>query len=334
MAEGSHPYGGVAVSGGRLYGTTLGNGVTTPATGPALGSVFGANADGSGFATLHTFDNLCCPEINLDGTAPSDRLILLGDTLYGTARGGGSGVNGTVFRVNTDGAGFTVLHSFAGGTNLNFNVFNSDGANPWGLFLAGRILYGCTSTGGSTGSGTAFAINADGTAFRTLHVFSAVSNYTNSEGAYPRGIFAALGGKLYGIAQGGGPSGQGTVFSINTDGSDFQVLHSFTVPEGAAPPKGLVASGTALYGTGGGWAGATAGVVFRISLPAPLTIAAAGANLILTWPTNFTGLNLQSTTNIDSPIWTTHSAVPSVVDGQNAVTNPILGSQQFFRLSQ
>lgn len=68
--EGSHPYGGVAVSGGRLYGTTLGNGVTTPATGPAFGSVFGINADGTGFATLHTFYNPCCPEINLDGDSP------------------------------------------------------------------------------------------------------------------------------------------------------------------------------------------------------------------------------------------------------------------------
>src|SRR5262249_31683573 len=71
--EGSHPRGGVAVSGGRLYGTTFDNGVATPATGPALGSVFGINADGTGFATVHTFYNLCCPEINLDGEEPSDK---------------------------------------------------------------------------------------------------------------------------------------------------------------------------------------------------------------------------------------------------------------------
>lgn len=265
-----------------------------------------------------------------------DKLILVRNTLYGTTRVGGSGGNGTVFRVNTDGTGFTVLHSFAGGTNLNLKVFNTDGANPWGLFLVGSRLYGCTSAGGSTGSGTVFAINADGTLFSTLHVFGSVSspNYTNSDGTYPRGVFAALGSTLYGIAELGGPSG-GTVFSINTDGSDFQVLHSFTGPEGASPPKGLVASGTGLYGTGGGGPGGVGGgVIFRISLPAPLTIAATGANLILTWPTNFTGLNLQSTINLDSPIWTTNSAVPSVINGENTVTNPILGSQQFFRLSQ
>jgi uncharacterized repeat protein (TIGR03803 family) len=270
--EGSHPYGGVAVSGGRLYGTTTGNGVTTPATGPALGTVFGVNADGTGFATLHTFYNLCCPEINIDGAEPYDKLILLGNTLYGTALDGGYGGNGTVFRVNTDGTGFAVLHSFASGTNrnvsiINFSMINSDGANPWGLFLVGGRVYGCTSRGGSPGSGTVFAINADGTLFRTLHIFSAVSgpNDTNNDGAYPRGVFAALGSTLYGTAELGGPSGAGTVFSINTDGSDFQVLHSFTGQDGPGP-RGLVASGTALYGTAGG-GGGTRGTIFRISFP-------------------------------------------------------------------
>ena len=40
------------------------------------------------------------------------RLILSGNTLYGTASSGGSSGDGTVFAVNTDGTGFTTLHSF------------------------------------------------------------------------------------------------------------------------------------------------------------------------------------------------------------------------------
>ena len=39
-------------------------------------------------------------------------LILSGNTLYGTTTGGGSSGNGTVFAINTDGTGFTTLHSF------------------------------------------------------------------------------------------------------------------------------------------------------------------------------------------------------------------------------
>ena len=34
------------------------------------------------------------------------------------------------------------------------------------------------------------------------------------------------------------------------------------------------------------------------------------------------------------PVWTTNSPIPVVVNGLNTVTNPISGTQQFFRLSQ
>jgi hypothetical protein len=44
---------------------------------------------------------------------------------------------------------------------------------------------------------------------------------------------------------------------------------------------------------------------------------------------------LQSTTNLGSAaVWTTNSPLPVVVNDQNTVTNPITGTQQFFRLSQ
>jgi uncharacterized repeat protein (TIGR03803 family) len=53
-------------------------------------------------------------------------LIISGNTLFGTASEGGTNGNGTVFAVNTDGTGFTNLHTF---TAL-INSTNSDGANP------------------------------------------------------------------------------------------------------------------------------------------------------------------------------------------------------------
>ena len=65
-----------------------------------------------------------------------------------------------------------------------------------------------------------------------------------------------------------------------------------------------------------------------------LTIFPSGTNVILKWPTNFTGLTLQSTTNLVSPvIWTTNSPAPVVVNTNKVVTNTISGPQQFFRLS-
>jgi hypothetical protein len=65
-----------------------------------------------------------------------------------------------------------------------------------------------------------------------------------------------------------------------------------------------------------------------------LTITPFGTSIVLTWPTNYTGSTLQSTTNLASPVWTSNSPQPVVVNGQYAVTNPISGTQQFFRLSQ
>ena len=64
------------------------------------------------------------------GQSPNCRLTQGADgVLYGTARIGGSGGGGTVFKLNTDGTGFTVLKSF----QLNPNgTATPDGARPHG----------------------------------------------------------------------------------------------------------------------------------------------------------------------------------------------------------
>jgi sugar lactone lactonase YvrE len=73
-------------------------------------------------------------------------------------------------------------------------------------------------------------------------------------------------------------------------------------------------------------------------LPPQLTILLSGvppSGIVLTWPTNAVGFTLQSTTNLVSPVvWSTNSPAPVVIAGQNTVTNPITGPQQFFRLVQ
>jgi len=48
---------------------------------------------------------------------------------------------------------------------------------------------------------------------------------------------------------------------------------------------------------------------------------------------DYTGFRLQSTTNLISPVaWSTNSPAPVVIAGQNTVTNPLTGAQQFYRL--
>jgi hypothetical protein len=76
--------------------------------------------------------------------------------------------------------------------------------------------------------------------------------------------------------------------------------------------------------------------VFGVSAsPMPLKLITSAANVVLTWPTNYARCYLLSTTNLgSSAVWTTNLPAPVVINGQNTVTNPISGTQQFFRLSQ
>ena len=140
-------------------------------------------------------------------------------------------------------------------------------------------------------------------------------------------------------------AGFGFILAGRVTGQTFTTLHSFTPTtppstgsDGAGPYASLILSGNTLYGTTVHGGSSGSGTVFSLSLPIgppQLTIIPSGANVILTWPTNAAGFTLQSTTNLgSSAVWTTNSPAPVVVNGQYAVTNPISGAQQFYRLSQ
>src|ERR1035437_9285297 len=162
---------------------------------------------------------------NSDGSAPVAGLILSGTTLYGTAQYGGPNDNGTVFELNTDGTGFTILHSFTADPYPYIFGTNSDGANPQaGLILSGNTLYGTAGSGGSSGQGTVFKVNTNGMGFTNLYSFTLRSGSfprTNSDGASPTAGLILSGNTLYGTAEQGGSPGYGTVFAVNTDGSGF-----------------------------------------------------------------------------------------------------------------
>ncbi len=210
------------------------------------------------FTTLHSFT---APggftHTNRDGANPMAGLTLSGGTLYGTAATAGPGDYGTVFAIHTDGTDFTTLLSF---TNNGYA-----GYPMGGVILSGTTLYGSMNQGGlySKGGGV-FSINTDGTGFTNLFTpdlggFDSQGFYCNTEGAGPLGLILS-GNALYGTTITGGEAGYGTVFSLNTDGSDFTNSHVFA--EGAAdssgltinsdglwPQSGLILSGNTLFGT-------------------------------------------------------------------------------------
>jgi uncharacterized repeat protein (TIGR03803 family) len=324
--DGAFPYAGLILTNGTLYGTAIYGGSQGD------GVVFKVNTNGTGFTTLHNFASAS------DGVGVFAGLVLSGNTLYGTAQGGGTNGGGTVFAVNTDGSGFATLHSFSPA---------SDGTGPDGaLLLLGNILYGTAGAGGSSSNGTVFAINTNGTGFTNLYSFTALNNTTNSDGAEPLAglILSTDSTTLYGTATRGGSAGYGTVFAINTNGTGFTNLYSFTGGlDGAGPDAGLVSSGYTLYGTtsrGGssGW-----GTIFSLTCLMPqLNISISRANVdekevVLTWPAglegfSYAGLTLQSTTNLSAPAWSDVSTLPVVINGQYTVATSIRASQMFYRL--
>ncbi|MDO9537967.1 MAG: right-handed parallel beta-helix repeat-containing protein, partial [Thermoplasmata archaeon] len=146
-----------------LYGTTANGGTYD------YGTVFRINTDGSAHTVLHKFKGGAT-----DGSYPYGGLVQDGTALYGMTCQGGASNMGTLFRINTDGSDFTLLHSFAGGA--------TDGSNPYGsLILDGAALFGMTYQGGASSMGTIFSINIDGSSFTMLHSF----NGTKFDGSYP-----------------------------------------------------------------------------------------------------------------------------------------------------
>jgi hypothetical protein len=66
-----------------------------------------------------------------------------------------------------------------------------------------------------------------------------------------------------------------------------------------------------------------------------LAITHSGNNVIVTWPTNFTGYTLLSSTNLGpSAVWITNTPTPGIVNTNYSVTNPASGARKFYGLIQ
>jgi uncharacterized repeat protein (TIGR03803 family) len=243
---GANCYGGViSGSDGVLYGATYYGGTND------IGTVFKMNEDGTGFVVLKNFD------ATTTGGRSYSRLLEVDKVLYGTTYVGGSGDAGTVFKLNTDGTGFTVLKHFNNTTT---------GGHPTAGVIMGLdgSLYGTAYHGGNFLSGTIFKLETDGSGFTVLKHLNVATT-----GGYPAGrLLQGTNEALYGAASEGGSFDAGTLFTLATDGTGFTILRHFnTFPDGAFPQAGLIEGtegklyGTALRGGTFDW-----GTVFEMNL--------------------------------------------------------------------
>jgi len=248
--DGAKADGSLILSGSTLYGMTWQGGSNN------LGTVFRMNADGTNFQLLHSFVSA-----STDGQKPIGSLILSGSTLYGMTACENTSYGGTVFQIQTDGSRFSVLHGFS----------RSEGKWPYGdLVQSGGMLYGLTPYGGSdtgsgwVGNGTVFQTDTNGTGFQVLHTFAG----SPGDGGSPHGSLIQSGSILYGMTVVGGSNDNGTIFKINTENTNYQILHTFTggTNDGSGPTMNrLVLSGSTFYAETSGGGSNTNGTVFRMN---------------------------------------------------------------------
>ncbi len=237
--NGGAPEGGLLLVGDTLYGTTAAGGTNGP-----WGTVFSIQTNGSDFAILHSFTG--DPTV---GQHPHPRLMLSGNTLYGVASGQAAPGWGSLFSIQTDGSVFNPFYTFTTPHLMTSPPIytNVDGEQPAGALIpSGGTLYGSAYGGGTAGYGTIFSVGPDGNNFTLLHAFT-----NNPDGAYIRSGLLLADGVLYGTSSQGGSNDQGTVFSVHTDGTGYQILHTFLTNgiDGINPWSGLVLWHHTLYGT-------------------------------------------------------------------------------------
>ena len=266
--DGRTPVGIAQANNGVLFGVTQYGGINEG------GIIFRLNPDGSGFRKVHEFTGT-----DGDGANPGTGMLRGGDDAwYGTTLNGGSDQSdGTVFRMNSDGSGYEVLRRFTVISSVLYDLFSTDGQHPGPLAQgANGVLYGATAYGGTTGqgayqdtgAGTLFALATNGVEYAVVYNFSS----TGGDGETPvGGLTLGQDGSFYGMTQSGGPAGQGSVFKINANGKDYQILHGFGLsPIDGHDLEGGLRQGAdgMLYGTtqrGGYVGGSGNGIIFKVN---------------------------------------------------------------------
>ena len=312
-SDGGNPFAGlVQALDGNFYGATSSGGDSSD------GTAFKLTPNGI-LTTLHVFSGA-------DGADSRGGLVQGSDgELYGTTRSGGGGnlYDGTVFKITTTGMLSTLVA---------FNATNNLGFKPRAGLIQGKDgnFYGATYHGGTYGRGTVFRMTPAGL-LTTLYSFNGPG-----DGQWPTAaLVQGTDGYFYGTTSAGGAYGDGTVFRMGINGALTTLLY-FDGFNGANPSAPLVqAADGSFYGTtiNGGANGF--GTVFRLSVPMPsLSIALAGSNVVLSWPSWASDLHLQRTSDLTTSNWSAVTNLPVVTNLQNQVTlGPSSSDNTFYRLT-
>jgi uncharacterized repeat protein (TIGR03803 family) len=151
------------------------------------------------------------------------------DTLIGLTSNGGPEGKGTVFSINTNGSGFSIIKALP-----------DWGRNPKGSLIRASDgnFYGMTFSGGTYGFGTIIKITPSGS-LTILHHFNSLADGANPYGALTTGTD----GNFYGMTSTGGTNSYGTIFKITPAGV-FTALRHLSIAADGGNPQGNLVRGT------------------------------------------------------------------------------------------
>jgi uncharacterized repeat protein (TIGR03803 family) len=243
--------------GNVLYGTTLTGGKND------TGAIFSISDDGLVYSSPLVFDFPASSVKNFSAQ-PFSCFVAVGSVLYGMTSVGGKGGNGAIFTFDTSTSTYARIYSFDG----------KHGANPHGQLILdpnGKTFYGMTQTGGTAKVGVVFSFSriCSSANSKCKTKFKVLQNFNGGNGATPdHGTLVQSGTTLFGLTANGGKYGNGTLFSIQTNGKHFKILQHFGNPgsnDGISPLGSLLLDGTTLYGTTRSGGNNGHGSVFRIN---------------------------------------------------------------------
>lgn len=311
-ADGQYPYAGlVQGTDGNFYGTTSQGGASTACNSGndiGCGTVFRITPTGH-LTTLHSF-------AATDGAYPYGSLIQsTNGQYYGTTS------SGTIYKITSSGV-LTTLYSF------------QDTQGPYsGLLQAiDGNFYGTTYTGGANRFGSIFRITESGV-LTTLYSFCNPWP-TCLDGSWPAaGLVQGTDGNFYGTTTNYGTGGEGTIFTVTTDGS-LTTLHNFDGSDGQKPLGVLLqATDGTFYGTTSTYGPFYDGTLFALAtnlspfvktLPAAAKIGAEvgilGANLTGTTSVSFNSIPAQF--RVKSPTLILARVPKGAATGYVALTTP------------
>ena len=241
----------VTVVGDMIYGVANGG---TPESGFDGGFIFKMKSDGTGFEILKNFVVTGGKHGGWgEGMSPNSPLVVVDGMLYGTTMLGGTSAQGTVFKVSTNGTGFSIIKHFDG---------NPQGHPNSGLTLQGKSLFGALAVATALDEGGIFRIDTNGLNYG---VYS--SRAVGASPLYPNAPPVVVGNKIYDTAALsliGEDYGPGILWSVTTNDTSFTVMKSFPDNVLGSTPTEVTEDGGWLYGISDSVSAFSRGSVYRV----------------------------------------------------------------------